>query len=113
HALGRDLRFEEGIGPVMTPIAAEEVDRLDAGLFHERLAPVYEAVARLRGELPVETTLIGFCGAPWTVATYMVAGRGSPDQAAARLFAYRFPDAMRRLIWLLVEHSAAYLVRQI
>ena len=98
HALGRDLRFEEGRGPLMTPIDADEIDRLDGERFHEHLAPVYETVRRLRRELPAETTLIGFCGAPWTVATYMIAGHGTPDQAPARLFAYRDPEAMRRLL---------------
>ena len=83
----------------MTPIdAAEEIDGSMANGFHEHLAPVYETVRRLRAELPAETTLIGFCGAPWTVATYMIAGHGTPDQAPARLFAYRHPEAMRRLL---------------
>ena len=59
HALGRDLRFEEGHGPMMTPIAAEEIDRLDTSLFHVNLEPVYETVRRLRRRLPQETTLIG------------------------------------------------------
>ncbi len=113
HALGRELRFEEGRGPLMTPIAADEVADLDPGKFHDHLAPVYETVKRLRSELPPETTLIGFCGAPWTVATYMIAGHGTPDQAPARLFAYRYPDAMRGLLKLLVEQSASYLIRQI
>jgi len=113
HALGRDLRFEEGSGPTMTPIAAQEIERLDASGVHRHLAPVYEAVARLRRDLPATTTLIGFCGAPWTVATYMIAGRGSSDQAVARLFGYKWPEAMRRLLDLLVEVSAQYLVRQI
>jgi uroporphyrinogen decarboxylase len=113
HALGRDLRFEEGAGPLMTPIEAEDVDRLDAGMFHVNLSAVYETVRRLRAELPAETTLLGFCGAPWTVASYMIAGRGTPDQAPARLFAYRHPEAMRRLLKLLADHSAAYLIRQI
>jgi uroporphyrinogen decarboxylase len=113
HALGRDLRFEEGAGPLMTPIVAENVDRLDGGMFHVNLSPVYETVRRLRAELPAETTLLGFCGAPWTVASYMIAGRGTPDQAPARLFAYRYPEAMRKLLKLLADHSAAYLIRQI
>jgi uroporphyrinogen decarboxylase len=113
HALGRDLRFEEGHGPRMTPIAADEIGRLDAGDFHSRLAPVYETVRRLRAELPQETTLIGFCGAPWTVATYMIAGQGSPDQAVTRLFAYREPEAMRSLLNLLADVSADYLARQV
>lgn len=113
HALGRDLRFEEGAGPLMTPIEADEIDRLDGGMFHVNLSPVYETVRRLRAELPAETTLLGFCGAPWTVASYMIAGRGTPDQAPARLFAYRHPDAMKRLLKLLADYSAAYLIRQI
>jgi uroporphyrinogen decarboxylase len=113
HALGRDLRFEEGFGPVMTPIAASEIDRLDGSRFHERLQPVYETVRRLRSELPGETTLIGFCGAPWTVATYMIAGQGTPDQAPARLFAYRHPEALTRLLALIADWSADYLIRQI
>lgn len=113
HALGRDLRFEEGHGPMMTPIAAEGIERLDTSLFHVNLEPVYETVRRLRRKLPQETTLIGFCGAPWTVATYMIAGHGTPDQAPARLFAYRQPEAMERLLSILAEQSAAYLIRQI
>jgi uroporphyrinogen decarboxylase len=113
HALGRDLRFEEGRGPLMTPIEADEVARLDASRFHEHLAPVYETVRRLRAELPQETTLIGFCGAPWTLATYMIAGHGTPDQAPARLFGYLHPQAMEQLLSTLASHSADYLIRQI
>ncbi|PSJ62140.1 uroporphyrinogen decarboxylase [Pseudaminobacter soli (ex Li et al. 2025)] len=113
HALGRDLRFEEGRGPLMTPMSASDVDRLDGSNFHQHLAPVYETVRRLRAELPAETTLIGFCGAPWTLATYMIAGHGTPDQAPARLFAYRNPQAMQRLLSVLVDHSAQYLIRQV
>ena len=113
HALGRDLRFEEGRGPLMTPIGIDEIERLEGGKFHVNLAPVYETVGRLRAELPQETTLIGFCGAPWTVATYMIAGHGTPDQGPARLFAYRHPEAMKRLLAILANHSAAYLIRQI
>jgi uroporphyrinogen decarboxylase len=77
------------------------------------LLPVYETVRRLRAELPQETTLIGFCGAPWTVATYMIAGHGTPDQAAARLFAYNHPNEMKALLAQLAEQSADYLIRQI
>jgi uroporphyrinogen decarboxylase len=113
HALGRDLRFEEGFGPLMTPIAASEIQGLDGSRFHERLQPVYETVRRLRRELPDETTLIGFCGAPWTVATYMIAGQGTPDQAPARLFAYRHPEAFAKLLARIADWSADYLIRQI
>lgn len=113
HALGRDLRFEEGRGPLMTPIKAEEIAEIDASAFHVNLEPVYETVRRLRRELPEETTLLGFCGAPWTVATYMIAGHGTADQAPARLFTYANPVAMRALLQLLAERSAEYLIRQI
>ncbi|MER8907817.1 uroporphyrinogen decarboxylase [Mesorhizobium sp. M0601] len=113
HALGRDVRFEEGRGPLLTPITAAEIAALDGETFHVNLEPVYETVRRLRARLPDETTLIGFCGAPWTVATYMIAGHGTPDQAPARLFAYREPTAFLRLLKVLADHSAAYLIRQI
>ena len=114
HALGRDLRFVEGEGPRLTPIEAAEIPRLgEANNFHAHLAPVYETVSRLRAELPQETALIGFCGAPWTVATYMIAGRGTPDQAPSRLFGYREPEAMAALLAKLAEVSADYLIRQI
>lgn len=113
HALGRDLDFVEGRGPVMTPITAREIARLDGKGFHDHLAPVYETVKRLRRELPDETTLLGFCGAPWTVATYMIAGHGTPDQAPGRLFAFREEAAMKALLDLLADLSADYLIRQI
>lgn len=113
HALGRDLRFEEGRGPLMTPMSVGDVDRLDRSRFHETLEPVYETVRRLRAVLPAETTLLGFCGAPWTIATYLIAGHGTPDQAPARLFAYRHPEAFIRLLDTIAEVSAEYLVRQL
>jgi uroporphyrinogen decarboxylase len=113
HALGRDLRFEEGKGPLMTPVSVGDIEALDGKRFHVNLEPVYETVRRLRKELPAETTLIGFCGAPWTVATYMIAGRGTPDQAPARLFAFRHPESLEKLLDLLANFSAAYLIRQI
>lgn len=113
HALGRGLRFEEGRGPLLTPITADEIGTLQTDGFHDHLAPVYETVKRLRGALPAQTTLIGFCGAPWTVATYMIAGHGTTDQAPARLFAYRHPEAMKKLLKTLAQQSAAYLIRQI
>ncbi len=77
------------------------------------LAPVYETIERVVAELPKAVPLIGFCGAPWTVATYMVEGGGSKEQAAARLFAYRDRASFQRLIDLLVEASADYLVSQV
>jgi uroporphyrinogen decarboxylase len=113
YTLGRDLRFEEGRGPLMKPIGETEIDRLDDSRFHDTLAPVYETVARLREQLPRETTLLGFCGAPWTVATYMIAGQGTPDQAPSRLFLYQHGEAFEKLMDRLADCSADYLIRQL
>jgi uroporphyrinogen decarboxylase len=77
-----------------------------------RLAPVFDALEQIKAQLPPDKTLIGFCGSPWTVATYMIGGRGSLDQAAARLFALQQPQAFARLIDVLVEASVEYLVAQ-
>ncbi|MEX0345686.1 MAG: uroporphyrinogen decarboxylase [Rhizobiaceae bacterium] len=113
HALGRNVRFEEGRGPILDPIAADEIVTLSEDGFHDHLSPVYETVSRLRRELPDQTTLLGFCGAPWTVATYMIAGHGTTDQAPARRFALEQPEAFERLLSVLAKVSAEYLVRQI
>lgn len=112
-ALGQSVRFEQGEGPILEPVTVDTI----AGLGKERapldhLAPVLETVRRLRAALPAEKTLIGFCGSPWTVATYMIGGRGSSDQAAARLFALRHPEAFAKLIDVLVQTSIDYLVAQ-
>lgn len=112
-ALHRNVTFTEGHGPQMDPIDADGIGHLSAHGVMDHLKPVIETVARLRKELPTETTLLGFCGAPWTVATYMIAGHGTPDQAPARLFAYRHPGAFARLLDFLADVSADYLVAQI
>ncbi|WP_280949081.1 uroporphyrinogen decarboxylase family protein, partial [Methylobacterium sp. CCH5-D2] len=79
HALGQDVRFVEGEGPRLDPMtgraAFERLKRADDPAVLAHLAPVFETVGRLRAELPAETTLLGFCGAPWTVASYMIGGR--------------------------------------
>jgi uroporphyrinogen decarboxylase len=114
HALGQEVRFVEGEGPKLDPVtSAADFSRLKDELPLERLEPVFETLQRLRGSLPAETTLLGFCGAPWTVASYMIAGKGTPDQAPARLTAYRDPAFMAALIDRLVRASTAYLIRQI
>lgn len=111
-ALGRRVAFVEGEGPVLDPIAAGEIAALDPAKVMERLAPVLETVDRVRSDLSREKTLIGFCGAPFTVATYMVAGHGTRDQEPARLMAYRDPASFGRLIDVLAEASADYLIAQ-
>jgi uroporphyrinogen decarboxylase len=114
HALGQKLEFKEGEGPVLEPIReAGELARLDPSRTLDRFSRVYETVARVRDGLPAGTALIGFCGAPWTVATYMVAGHGTSDQADARLWAYRDPAGFSQLIDLLTTTSIEYLSGQI
>ena len=111
-ALGQTVRFAQGEGPRLEPITPEGLGKLSPEGVIDHLDPVFATIRRVKAELPPDKTLIGFCGAPWTVATYMIAGRGSPDQAAARIFALTQPEAMARLIDMLVEASAAYLVAQ-
>jgi uroporphyrinogen decarboxylase len=115
QALGADLRFVEGEGPRLSQVTSgAAVSGLrPADDVHETLAPVYETVRILRQELPGETTLIGFAGAPWTVATYMVAGRGTPDQAPAREMMYRDPNGFDALIERITDATAAYLIGQV
>jgi uroporphyrinogen decarboxylase len=97
----------------MDPIDEAGILALEPKSVLTHLQPVFETVRRLRTELPEETALLGFCGAPWTVATYMIAGHGTPDQAPARLFAYRHRKAFEQLLAVLAELSADYLVAQI
>jgi len=113
QALGRDLRFEEGRGPLMTPLQKQDIARLDRKNAVSALAPVFETVARVKAELDNSTALIGFCGAPWTVATYMIAGHATPEQAPARLFAYLYPQEFAALMQCLADISAEYLICQI
>ncbi|MCJ8519825.1 uroporphyrinogen decarboxylase [Pseudorhizobium tarimense] len=112
-ALKRNVRFVQGEGPQMDPIDVAEIAGLSPEGVMDHLAPVIETVRRLRQELPEETTLLGFCGAPWTVATYMIAGHGTSDQAPARLFSYRNPQAFPRLLDILADISAEYLIAQL
>jgi uroporphyrinogen decarboxylase len=114
HALGRTVRFEAGEGPRLDPLdTPEKVAGLSSQADFGKLEPVYEALRRVRRELDAKIALIGFCGAPWTVATYMVAGQGTPDQAPARMMAYRHPEAFEKIIDVLIENSIRYLVGQL
>ena len=111
-ALGQKVSFVTGEGPRLEPITPEGIDRLALDEVVPRLNPVLETLKGVKAALAPEKTLIGFCGSPWTVATYMIGGRGSPDQAAARLFALREPEAFARLMDVLVAASIDYLVAQ-
>jgi uroporphyrinogen decarboxylase len=113
HALGRGLTFEAGEGPRLDPLDAVEVGDLTLGGGRDRLKRVYETVGRVRAALPASTTLLGFCGAPWTVATYMIAGRGGDEQRAAKTWAYERPELLDELLARLVEASVEYLDGQV
>jgi uroporphyrinogen decarboxylase len=114
YALGREVRFEVGEGPRLEPLdTPEKVETLARRADFGKLEPVCEALRRVRRELDPKIALIGFCGAPWTVATYMVAGQGTPDQAPARMMAYSHPKAFAAIIDVLVENSIQYLLSQL
>jgi uroporphyrinogen decarboxylase len=113
QALGRPVRFAAGEGPQLEPIndpgiIAKLREKADDAV----LAPIYETIDLVKAALPSNVAFLGFCGGPWTVATYMIAGHGTPDQAPARMFAYNYPEAFERLIDILVRASVEYLVRQ-
>lgn len=112
HALGQHLWFEAGEGPRLAPpLVDSALASLEA--MPQRLDPVYGTVARVAGALPPETTFLGFAGSPWTVATYMVAGQGSKDQAAARRLAFGDPAAFGAIVDAIVDLSVTYLSGQI
>ena len=114
HALGQDVSFAEGEGPRLAPVKTlEDLKRFRNRDIHEHLSPVYETVRLVRADLAAEKALIGFAGAPWTVATYMIGGGAQRDPAALRAVWYSDPAFAESLTALLVEATSAYLIRQI
>ncbi len=115
QGLGRKLWFADGEGPRLEPLGrmAEIRALADDARMHAHLAPVYETVRRLRTALPPETTLIGFAGAPWTVATYVIAGRGKEEQAGAKALMRDEPEVFAALMRRLTDATCAYLSAQI
>jgi uroporphyrinogen decarboxylase len=114
HALGQTVSFREGEGPVLAPVRSPaDIAQLDPARLHDTLAPVYETVRLLAAGLPKEVALVGFAGAPWTVATYMVEGRTSRVFHHAKLLMYRDPASFAALIDCLVEATAQYLLAQV
>ena len=115
QALGVDLWFETGEGPRMsTTTTSDELAGLRATAdIHETLNPIYETVRILSRELPRETTLIGFAGAPWTVATYMIAGRGTKDQGPAHALKAENRAVFEGILDRLTEATIEYLSKQI
>jgi len=113
-ALGQKVEFREGEGPVLEPLRSlADIKKLTSEAMPAHLAPVFETVKRLSQEIPGDTALIGFAGAPWTVAVYMVEGRGGTDCSNIRKWADEAPGDFQVLIDLLVETTAAYLALQV
>ncbi len=112
--LGQRVWFVEGEGPKLEALSsAGDLARLSLDRMGSALEPVYQTVRQIKTALPEETALIGFAGAPWTVASYMIEGGSSKDFAQAKTWAYRAPDDFQRLIDLLVEATAQHLSHQI
>lgn len=113
-AIGLDVRFEKGVGPIVETVnSASDLSRVPMEKAVQRLSPVYETVERVRSKLDDDKALIGFCGAPWTVALYAIEGRGGTDKSTARGWAYTNPVLLNQLLGLLVEASAQYLAEQV
>ena len=112
-ALGQDLWFETGEGPRLAPVVQSRKVLDGLKPLRAALEPVYETVRRVAGALPPSTAFLGFAGSPWTVATYMIAGQGSREQAEARRLAYADPGLMRALIERIVHLTVEYLANQI
>ncbi len=114
HGLGQTVWFAEGEGPKLLPVRTDEaLAALDLAGFHQRVGPVYDIVRRLRSQIPGTTTLIGFAGAPWTVATYMIEGGSSRSYETTKSLMWQNPDWFQRLIDLIVETTVAYLSAQV
>jgi len=113
HVLGQNVRFEDRLGPVLEPMADISSLNHDTLYWRKKLQPIYEALEMVRSELPQSKALIGFAGAPWTLAAYMVEGRGTKDQSSARLRAYRRGEEFAELLELLSDAVAAHLIWQL
>ena len=114
HALGQEVGFVEGEGPKLSPIhETADIAKLELSRVSEQLSPVYQAIAKVRQELSADVSLIGFAGAPWTVATYMIEGGSSRDFMSVRRWAYAAPDEFARLMDLLIEATSVHLCNQI
>ena len=110
--LGREVKFVPGTGPVLKPMKVSDVAALELEGAADRISSVYETVRLVKQELGPKTTLIGFCGGPWTVATYMIEGKGTPTKEGAKRFALENPVEMQTMLNILADASADYLIGQ-
>jgi uroporphyrinogen decarboxylase len=114
HALGQKVEFQEGIGPVLEPIDDDKgIAALDLSRVKNHLAPVYETLSRVRADLRDEVALIGFAGAPWTIATYMIEGSSSRDYAKTKSWAFGNPESLQKLFSVLEETISEHLIAQV
>ncbi len=113
EALGQKVTFTQGEGPSLAPVTTAKGFNEDRAQWSTYFEPVYEALRLTREGLPPETALLGFAGAPWTLATYLAAGAGGDEQKAAKLWAYRDPEGFGVLLDILVECVAFHLIRQL
>lgn len=113
YALGQPVRFEDGIGPIVDVFPGEDGLERNSAYWEQKLQPVYAAMRATRSQLAKGKSLIGFAGAPWTLAAYMLQGRGSQDQRVAKLFAYQEPDRFSKLLDILADAVVFHLVRQL
>jgi uroporphyrinogen decarboxylase len=112
-ALKQNVRFEEGEGPRLDPVLSmQDLNKLGSSIDLDHLNPVFETIRLVKSQLSPTTTFLGFCGAPWTVASYMIAGKGTPELAPSRLKAYADPQFMQALLQRLEDASVLYLIEQ-
>lgn len=111
-ALGRNVKFVTGVGPVLDPLEVDNIKDLQLEGAADRLSNIYETVRLVRAGLNDQATLIGFCGGPWTVATYMIEGKGSPNKEIAKRFALEHQEEMQQFLSVLADASADYLIEQ-
>lgn len=118
HSLGFALNFIEGKGPIFENFTVEKLTKIKKDLYlkekvFDHLQSIFKTLTKLRKTLPEETSLIGFCGAPWTVATYLITGKSSQDQITARTFAFQNPEIFEDLLNILTRITSFYLIEQI
>jgi uroporphyrinogen decarboxylase len=113
EALGQKVRFTEGEGPSLAAVSSAKGFDENQDHWARYFEPVYEALRLIKAYLPAGTTLLGFAGAPWTLATYLAAGKGGDEQKAAKLWAYRDPEGFGYLLDILAECVSFHLIRQI
>lgn len=113
NAMGYSVKFEESMGPKLCPLSKEILNSLDTKLVWKELEPVFEIISKLKSAISDQTALIGFCGAPWTINCYTIAGFSTPEQMVARVRSYENPELVEEFFEKLISVSIEYLLRQL